>query len=206
MAPGHRGGVARACLTGSPKLESAERGREGRSAMAPCRSASLRAAIAAILSILVLASCAARRSLMASFEERMRSRDCIDAKRTATIRGEQEWLSRVEGGVLHKSDHLRAEPRGGATPRGAAVPRLQLRGRKPLLRRDDDPGRLLGRGLRERPRSRALIPGRGRGRSKAPHRPVADESRHVHFRRHRARSTRGAARRSTVANPLPART
>ena len=39
------------------------------------------------------------------FQERRRSEDYLDHKRTSMIRGEQEWLSRVEGGVLHKSDH-----------------------------------------------------------------------------------------------------
>ncbi len=45
-----------------------------------------------------------RESSMAAFQERMRSGDYIDYKRTSTIRGEQEWLSEVEGGVLYKSD------------------------------------------------------------------------------------------------------
>jgi hypothetical protein len=48
---------------------------------------------------------AARESSLAAFQERMRSQDYLDYKRTSTIRGEQEWLSQVEGGALYKSDH-----------------------------------------------------------------------------------------------------
>ena len=48
---------------------------------------------------------AARESLTAAFQERARSQEYLDYKRTATIRGEQEWVSEVEGGTLYKSDH-----------------------------------------------------------------------------------------------------
>jgi hypothetical protein len=48
---------------------------------------------------------AARESLTAAFQERARSEQYLDYKRTSTIRGEQEWVSEVEGGTLYKSDH-----------------------------------------------------------------------------------------------------
>jgi len=47
----------------------------------------------------------ARESSLAAFQERARSSDYIDYKRTQTIRGEQEWVSQVEGGALYRSDH-----------------------------------------------------------------------------------------------------
>jgi hypothetical protein len=46
-----------------------------------------------------------RESGMAAYRERQRSQEYIDYKRTGYIRGEQEWLSQAEGGVLYKSDH-----------------------------------------------------------------------------------------------------
>ncbi len=48
---------------------------------------------------------AVRESSMAAFQERARSSDYIDYKRTSTLRGEQEWVSQVEGGALYRSDH-----------------------------------------------------------------------------------------------------
>lgn len=45
-----------------------------------------------------------RESSTAAYEERQRSREYIDYKRTGYIRGEQEWVSEVEGGALYKSD------------------------------------------------------------------------------------------------------
>ncbi len=50
------------------------------------------------------AAVSAREASYASFRERMRSQDYIDYKRTAYIRGEQEWVSRLEGGQLYTSD------------------------------------------------------------------------------------------------------
>jgi len=46
-----------------------------------------------------------RESSMAAYQERQRSQEYIDYKRTGYIRGEQEWVSEVEGGALYKSDH-----------------------------------------------------------------------------------------------------
>jgi hypothetical protein len=51
------------------------------------------------------AAVSAREASYASFRERMRSQDYIDYKRTTYIRGEQEWVSRLEGGQLYTSDH-----------------------------------------------------------------------------------------------------
>ena len=46
-----------------------------------------------------------RESSMAAYQERQRSQEYIDYKRTGYIRGEQEWVSEAEGGALYKSDH-----------------------------------------------------------------------------------------------------
>ena len=43
---------------------------------------------------------ASRESLTAAFQERARSEQYLDYKRTSTIRGEQEWGSQAEGGAL----------------------------------------------------------------------------------------------------------
>ena len=40
----------------------------------------------------------------AAFRERWKSGDYIDYKRSAVIRGEQEWVSEAEGGAVYKSD------------------------------------------------------------------------------------------------------
>jgi hypothetical protein len=48
---------------------------------------------------------AARQSSMAAFQERGRSQEYLDHKRTSIIREEQEWISRVEGGTLHMTGH-----------------------------------------------------------------------------------------------------
>jgi len=50
------------------------------------------------------AASSARESATVAFLERRHSEDYLDIKRTSMIRREQEWLSRVEGGVLYKSD------------------------------------------------------------------------------------------------------
>lgn len=47
----------------------------------------------------------ARAATYGAFQESMRSDDYIDYKRTGWLRGEQEWISEAEGGVLYKSDH-----------------------------------------------------------------------------------------------------
>ena len=53
-----------------------------------------------------------RESSMAAYQERQKSLEYIDYKRTGYIRGEQEWLSEAEGGALYKSDHWGLAARG----------------------------------------------------------------------------------------------
>jgi hypothetical protein len=45
-----------------------------------------------------------RSMMQAAYEERQRSQDYIDYQRTNYIRGEQDWISSVEGGTVYHSD------------------------------------------------------------------------------------------------------
>jgi len=74
---------------------------------------------------------AARESLTASFQERARSRDYLDYKRTSVIRGEQEWVSQVEGGALYKSDHWGLSREGRESPRASPSTTTTTRARPP---------------------------------------------------------------------------
>ena len=43
-------------------------------------------------------------AMQAAYEERQRSMDYIDYQRTNYIRGEQDWISKVEGGTIYHTD------------------------------------------------------------------------------------------------------
>ena len=45
-----------------------------------------------------------REMMSAAYNERQRSQDYIDYQRTSYIRGEQDWISSVEGGSVYRSD------------------------------------------------------------------------------------------------------
>ncbi len=72
-----------------------------------------------------------RQSGMAAYEERRRSQEYIDYKRTGTIRGEQEWLSRAEGGVLYKSDHWGLTREGQTVGEGREFNYYNYKGQNP---------------------------------------------------------------------------
>jgi hypothetical protein len=74
---------------------------------------------------------AARESSMAAFQERARSQDYLDYKRTMTIRGEQEWVSQVEGGALYKSDHWGLSREGQPLLEGQPYNYYNYEGRNP---------------------------------------------------------------------------
>jgi hypothetical protein len=74
----------------------------------------------------------ARASSSAAFEERMRSGDYIDYKRTSVIRGEQEWLSEVEGGALYKSDHWGLSREGERVIEGQPYNYYNYKGKNPF--------------------------------------------------------------------------
>jgi hypothetical protein len=42
--------------------------------------------------------------MQAAYDERQRSQDYIDYQRTNTIRGQQDWISEMEGGAVHHTD------------------------------------------------------------------------------------------------------
>ncbi len=45
-----------------------------------------------------------RRTMQAAYDERQRSMDYIDYQRTNTIRGQQDWISEMEGGTVYHTD------------------------------------------------------------------------------------------------------
>lgn len=72
-----------------------------------------------------------RESLQAAFQERARSGDYIDYKRTMTIRGEQEWVSQVEGGALYKSDRWGLSREGERIAEGQPYNYYNFEGQNP---------------------------------------------------------------------------
>lgn len=72
-----------------------------------------------------------RGSLQAAFQERARSGDYIDYKRTMTIRGEQEWVSQVEGGALYKSDRWGPSREGERIAEGQPYNYYNFEGQNP---------------------------------------------------------------------------
>ena len=45
-----------------------------------------------------------RQMMQAAYDERQKSMDYIDYQRTSTIRGQQDWISSMEGGTVYRSD------------------------------------------------------------------------------------------------------
>lgn len=74
---------------------------------------------------------AAREALTAAFEERARSSDYIDYRRTQVIRGEQEWVSAAEGGALYRSDHWGLSREGQTVIEGQPYNVYNHEGRNP---------------------------------------------------------------------------
>jgi hypothetical protein len=73
----------------------------------------------------------AREALTAAFEERQRSNDYIDYRRTMTIRGEQEWVSQAEGGALYRSDHWGLSREGQTVVEGQPYNYYNYQGHNP---------------------------------------------------------------------------
>jgi len=72
-----------------------------------------------------------RESSMAAYQERQKSMDYIDYKRTGYIRGEQEWLSQAEGGTLYKSDHWGLSREGKSVVEGQDFNYYNYKGQNP---------------------------------------------------------------------------
>ena len=45
-----------------------------------------------------------RQMMQAAYDERQKSQDYIDYQRTSYIRGQQDWISSMEGGTVYRSD------------------------------------------------------------------------------------------------------
>ena len=72
-----------------------------------------------------------RESSMAAYQERQKSMEYIDYKRTGYIRGEQEWLSQAEGGALYKSDHWGLSREGKSVVEGRDFNYYHYKGQNP---------------------------------------------------------------------------
>jgi hypothetical protein len=72
-----------------------------------------------------------RESSMAAYQERQRSQEYIDYKRTGYIRGEQEWVSQAEGGALYKSDHWGLRREGETVIEGQDFNYYNYKGQNP---------------------------------------------------------------------------
>ena len=72
-----------------------------------------------------------RESSMAAYQERQKSMEYIDYKRTGYIRGEQEWLSQAEGGTLYKSDHWGLSREGQTVVEGQDFNYYNYKGQNP---------------------------------------------------------------------------
>jgi hypothetical protein len=72
-----------------------------------------------------------RESSMAAYQERQKSMEYIDYKRTGYIRGEQEWLSEAEGGALYKSDHWGLSREGERVIEGQDFNYYNYKGKNP---------------------------------------------------------------------------
>lgn len=74
-----------------------------------------------------------QRSAMERWQEKARSQDYIDHKRSSTIRGEQEWITNVEGGTLYTSDHWGLTSGGNTVGEGEPFNYNNFNGDKPLF-------------------------------------------------------------------------
>jgi hypothetical protein len=74
-----------------------------------------------------------------SARERQRSQDYIDYKRTGVIRGEQEWVSEVEGGALYKSDAWGLSREGERKIEGQDYNYYNYKGQNPRYKEDMTP-------------------------------------------------------------------
>lgn len=81
----------------------------------------------------------ARETNLAIFQEKMRSGDYLDYKRTSMIRGEQEWVSQVEGGALYKSDSWGLSRDGQTVVEGQDANYNNFRGENPVFRENMTP-------------------------------------------------------------------
>ena len=80
------------------------------------------------------------RMMQAAYDERQRSQDYIDYQRTNYIRGQQDWVSAMEGGtVYHTNSWGTKNTTTGETWEGAPFHYVNFQGRNPKYNEDMAP-------------------------------------------------------------------
>jgi hypothetical protein len=81
-----------------------------------------------------------REMMQAAYDERQTSRDYLDYKRTQTIRGEQDWISAMEGGTVYHTDAWGTRnTTTGETWEGQPYDYVRFTGRNPRHNEDMTP-------------------------------------------------------------------
>ena len=78
--------------------------------------------------------------MQAAYDERQRSQDYIDYQRTSYIRGEQDWVSSMEGGTIYHTDSWGTRnTTTGETWEGKPYDYVNFEGRHPKYNEDMTP-------------------------------------------------------------------
>jgi len=78
--------------------------------------------------------------MQAAYDERQKSQDYLDYKRTQTIRGEQDWISSMEGGTVYHTDNWGTRNTAtGETWEGQPYDYVRFTGRNPKHNEDMTP-------------------------------------------------------------------
>lgn len=81
-----------------------------------------------------------REMMQAAYDERQKSQDYLDYKRTQTIRGEQDWISSIEGGTVYHTDRWGTRnTTTGETWEGQPYDYVRFTGRNPKHNEDMTP-------------------------------------------------------------------
>jgi hypothetical protein len=81
-----------------------------------------------------------REMMQAAYDERQKSQDYLDYKRTQTIRGEQDWISSMEGGTVYHTDSWGTRnTTTGETWEGQPYDYVRFTGRSPKHNEDMTP-------------------------------------------------------------------
>jgi hypothetical protein len=81
-----------------------------------------------------------REMMQAAYDERQKSQDYLDYKRSQTIRGEQDWISSMEGGTVYHTDNWGTRnTTTGETWEGQPYDYVRFTGRNPKHNEDMTP-------------------------------------------------------------------
>ncbi len=81
-----------------------------------------------------------RRTMQAAYDERQRSMDYIDYQRTNTIRGQQDWVSSIEGGTVYRTDRWGTKnTTTGETWEGRPYDYVHFKGKNPKYNEEMTP-------------------------------------------------------------------